>query len=285
MKVDAFFEGGGILGISFIGAYKALTDHGIYIDKAIGISCGAILATLITAGFSANELITLLNVYKDFSFLKQKTQTSKRNYIGKPLSLLLNKGIYDSYIIEKFIDKTLKQKKISTFGDVMSLGESKLKMIAADFTNKRMLLLPDDLPLYGYDPMEFKIAKAIRMSCAIPFFYTPYELKSTHKSNYIIDGGVIRNIPTSVINKNQELSKLTLRFKIKGSRNKWFNSFKDIQNTLKYNKDNTSYEKHIIINTDGRLKITDFEVSREQIIYLYREGYKAVYQFIKHELL
>lgn len=284
MKVDAFFEGGGILGISFIGAYKALTDHGIYIDKAIGISSGSIVATLITAGFSANELIVLLNTYKDFSFFKHKTDVAQKSYIGKPLSLLLNKGIYDSCVIEKFIEETLRQKQTSTFSDVMMLGESKIKMIAADFTNKRMLLLPDDLPLYGYDPAKFKIAKAVQMSCAIPFFYTPYELKTSHKTNYIIDGGVMRNIPTSTINKNQKLNKLTLRFKIIGNTNKWFNRFKDIKNTMDYKEDKTRYEKYIIINTDGQIKITDFDINREKIIYLYRQGYKAAYQFIKREI-
>ncbi len=282
MKVDAFFEGGGILGISFIGACKALMDSGIYIDNAIGISSGSMVASLIMSGFSANDLINILNVYRNFNFFKQKTTTARKKYIGNPLSILLNKGIYDSEVIETFMEEILLQKGVSIFSDLMVSDESKLKIIAADFTNKRMLLLPDDLPLYGINPKTFKVSKAIRMSCAIPFFYTPYELK-TNKTNYIIDGGVIRKIPTSIVNKNKELNKLTLRFRIKDKGNKWVNLFDDIKNTTYIKKDVTSFERMITIHHDGLIKMTDFDINKEQLIYLYKQGYKAAHQFIKEE--
>ncbi len=283
MNVDVFFEGGGILGISFIGAYKALSDHGILIDRAIGISSGSIIAAFIKSGFTANELIQLLSDYDDFTFFKQKTSTAKKNYIGKPLSLLLNKGIYDSAVIEKFMDEILKQKNITTFQSLMWLGESKLKIIAADFTNKRLLLLPDDLPSYGYDKNSFQISKAVRMSCCIPFFYTPYELKSRNSTCYIIDGGVIKQISTSILNQNHNLDKLTLRFKIKDNSNRWINRFKDIKNRFEFKHDTNNNERIIMIHHNGKIKATDFDISKEEIIYLYKQGYKACYRFIKSE--
>src|SRR5690554_7708823 len=104
MKINAIFEGGGILGLSYIGAYKALTDNGIYIDKALGISSGSIVASLIVSGFSANELTYLLSSFEDFSFFKKMTVVAHKNIVGKPLSLLLKKGIYDSEVIENFMD-------------------------------------------------------------------------------------------------------------------------------------------------------------------------------------
>ena len=78
MRINAFFDGGGILGISYIGAYSALSDYGYYIDKACGISVGAIIASLIVSGYTANELTSLLASYDDFSFFKQKTEVGKQ---------------------------------------------------------------------------------------------------------------------------------------------------------------------------------------------------------------
>ncbi len=111
------------------------------------------------------------------------------------------------------------------FRDVMFEGRRRLKIIASDITRKRIMILPDDLPQYGIDPMEFEIAEAVRMSTAIPLFYEPVilkynrpmgtssaSLKRAHKrkfsaaenirrmrynncESYIVDGGVMSNFP------------------------------------------------------------------------------------------
>ncbi len=280
MKVDAFFEGGGILGVSFIGAYKALTERGIWIEKAVGISSGSFVAALVICGYTANELIEMLNT--NFTIFKQKTIISEKNYLGKPLSILLKKGIYDSQAIEDFVDKALQKKGVQYFNDVTYNGESNLKIIAKDFTNKRLLLLPNDLPQYDHDPGCFKIAKAVRMSCSIPFYYIPYILKSRNKINYIVDGGIIKDISTSIINNNNKLTKLTLRFKIKDKRKKWFDKINS-SNNIDCANDNREYERLITIFHDGKIKPTSFDLNREQIIYLYNQGYKATIKFINDE--
>jgi len=52
---------------------------------------------------------------------------------------------------------------------------------------------------------------------------------------------------------------------------------------MSFKKDLTNYERNIIITLDGRIKPTDFDINREQLIYLYKQGYKAVNQFINNE--
>lgn len=273
MHINAFFEGGGILGISFIGAYKALTDHGIYIDKALGISSGAIIASLIIARYSPNDLISLLNKYQDFAFLKPKTKIAMKNYIGKPLSLLIKKGIYDSLAIEKFVSNLLALKQIITFKDIAFGNNYNLKIVAYDFTAKRRLIFPDDLPSYGYDPKTFKIAKAIRMSCSIPFFYTPYELKVNNNIHYIIDGGVLKNVPTSLISNPKQL---TFRFHINGIKSK-------LRRKLIIDNKEEDIENHLLINIpiDNKIKSTDFSISHDKIVYLFKQGYISCYKFLK----
>jgi NTE family protein len=53
----AVFEGGGAKGISHIAALKALEEQNIQLVGVAGTSAGAIVATLVAAGYSADELI------------------------------------------------------------------------------------------------------------------------------------------------------------------------------------------------------------------------------------
>ena len=53
-------------------------------------------------------------------------------------------------------------------------NESPLKVLASDITNKKLIILPDDLPNYEIDPMEFEISKAVVMSMSIPFYFFPF---------------------------------------------------------------------------------------------------------------
>jgi NTE family protein len=58
-----------------------------------------------------------------------------------------------------------------------------------------MLVLPDDLEKYGINPEEFEIAKAVRMSASIPFYFTPYILNYRGGKSCIVDGGLLSNFP------------------------------------------------------------------------------------------
>ena len=68
-------------------------------------------------------------------------------------------------------------------------------MIASDLTNGRLVVLPDDLIQYGIDPGSFSIAKAIRMSCSLPYFFEPVKLHTRGETSIIVDGGVLSNFP------------------------------------------------------------------------------------------
>ena len=55
-NVDLVFEGGGVKGIGLVGAVAVLEEHG-YVPKSLaGTSAGAIVATLLGAGYSGREL-------------------------------------------------------------------------------------------------------------------------------------------------------------------------------------------------------------------------------------
>lgn len=75
---------------------------------------------------------------------------------------------------------------------------------------------------------------------------------------------------------------MTLRFKEKDKRKKWFDHIK-INNINDIGNENSKYERLITIIHDGKIKSTDFNLTNEQITYLYNQGYKATIQFINNE--
>jgi hypothetical protein len=53
---DLVFKGGGAKGIGLAGAYRELSDSGYEPGRVAGTSTGAIMAPLVTAGYSGAEL-------------------------------------------------------------------------------------------------------------------------------------------------------------------------------------------------------------------------------------
>jgi predicted acylesterase/phospholipase RssA len=56
MKFDIVFEGGGAKGFGFIGALKAFEQHQHEAERLIGTSAGAVIASLLAAGYTADAM-------------------------------------------------------------------------------------------------------------------------------------------------------------------------------------------------------------------------------------
>jgi len=54
MNIDAVFSGGGVKAFAFIGALEAMEEKGLVIKRAAGTSAGAILASLVLAGYKVS---------------------------------------------------------------------------------------------------------------------------------------------------------------------------------------------------------------------------------------
>ena len=61
MKYDLVFEGGGAKGIVLVGAYEVYSKLGHTHGRLLGTSAGAITATLLAAGYSAQEMLDALS--------------------------------------------------------------------------------------------------------------------------------------------------------------------------------------------------------------------------------
>jgi NTE family protein len=291
MKTDAIFEGGGVRGIAFVGAVSCLEDRGYEFQRLAGTSAGAIMAALLAAGYTTKEMALLADT--DLSSFLDKRAAGSIPMLGIPLSLLLHKGLYRGDHIEAKMRELLAAKRKTKFGDLMFEGKSRLKIIASDITKKEILILPDDLPQYGIDPMEFGIAEAVRMSTAIPLFYEPVVIRYNKCESYIVDGGVLSNFPVWIFDAEGTPRWPTFGFKLADSSENSCAAGKtdllsyifDIFDAM-LNVDQTAFMRNkdsvrtISIPTPG-VGATDFDLSPLSGYRLFRSGYESASKFLR----
>ncbi|MCJ8011206.1 patatin-like phospholipase family protein [Paenibacillus sp. KQZ6P-2] len=201
MLINAVFEGGGVKGISLAGAVKSAEESGVVFNRVAGTSSGSIVAALLAAGFSADEMSEIVRTTPFTSFL-HRAPIFNVKIIGPAVRLFIKKGLYSGEALELWIHNILRSKGIRTFSDITP---GKLMIIASDITNGKILVLPDDLIKLGINPAAFAVSKAIRMSTSIPYFFDPVILRmcgaaargKSFKDQfvYVVDGGLLSNFP------------------------------------------------------------------------------------------
>lgn len=191
MVIDGVFSGGGLKGFALVGAYQVLEEKGYQFKRVAGTSAGAIIACFIAAGFSGKEIEEMLQE-QDLQSLLDPRKTIIPLPILKWFSLYWRLGLYQGKALENWFLEKLAEKGVYTFSD-LPIGS--LRLLASDLTNGRMLVIPDDLEKYGISADTFPIARALRMSCGIPFFFEPVKLKVGSGETIVVDGGVLSNFP------------------------------------------------------------------------------------------
>lgn len=284
------FEGGGVLGISFVGGIACLKEHGYSIERCAGTSAGAIVAALVVAGYTEDELFKLINTL-NYKYLNKPTYV-KGIKVPKLANLWFRKGLYNGNNIETWIEPLLKAKGITKFKDVMRGGNSRLKIVASDITTRNMLILPDDLIKYGIDPKEFSISEAVTMSASIPFYFTPTILKHDKKNMYIVDGGLLSNFPIWIFDVEGIPKWPTLGFNLKDSESRtmqgmdgFINYAKDvILAPLNVNEETFIRDKDLVRTITVKvpnIRATDFDLADKYAMEMYNNGYKAAEEFLK----
>ncbi|BBI33057.1 patatin-like phospholipase family protein [Cohnella abietis] len=200
-SVNAVFEGGGVKGISLTGAVRAAELCGIDFHQVAGTSSGSIVAALLAAGYTALEMKEAIESMP-FRRLLKRNPIFNTKFIGPAVRLFLCKGLYSGDALEQWVEDLLKAKQVKNFGD---LPPGKLRIIASDITNGRLLVLPQDISQYGISPQQLSIARAVRMSTSIPYFFDPVIFKQPLKErkknvvktkfSYVVDGGLLSNFP------------------------------------------------------------------------------------------
>ncbi len=248
IKYIGIFQAGGIKGIAHIGAISALEERGFACVKAAGTSVGAVIASLLIAGYTGKELKELTwNL--DLETLRQK---------GKLIQAFKDLGLYSPYPLEKYLDKLLQEKNIKTYGDIKKGNEYPLKVVATDITRKKEVVFPDSLKDYHINPDTFPIAKSVVMSATYPLFYKPLRLNN----NVIVDGAVVNNFPANLFDSTKQL---TIGFTFKNEKIK-----------------NKSSIPYLISIELPKVRSMNFKVNKEVQYELFIAGYQAGKKFVEN---
>lgn len=93
LKADAVFEGGVVKGVGLVGAVAVAEERGYQWMNVAGTSAGAIVASLLATGYTANELKEIIQEL-DYKKFKDASSLDKVPIVGPLTSLILEKGIY-----------------------------------------------------------------------------------------------------------------------------------------------------------------------------------------------
>ncbi|WP_163581097.1 patatin-like phospholipase family protein [Gracilibacillus saliphilus] len=194
MKIDGVFSGGGVKAFAFLGAIQAFDEKNIQFERVAGTSAGALFATFIAAGFTAKEMKEIFLHLPLENFLDQSKWSSRFPFL-KWLTLYNTMGLYRGNYFEDWLNVKLMEKGLTSFSDLPS---DKLKIVAADLTLNRVVVFPDDLKKnYHIDAGYFPIAKAVRSSISIPYFFRPSKIINplTRQKSIVVDGMISSNFP------------------------------------------------------------------------------------------
>ncbi|RXT07808.1 patatin-like phospholipase family protein [Ammoniphilus sp. CFH 90114] len=284
MKADAVFEGGGIKGLAFLGAIERMEEAGYQWERIAGTSAGSIIATMLAAGFTGKEVSRLFLQFP-FDQLERRKGICRIPYLGPWAGLTLYNGIYNLCTLEDWLNAHLRQIGKMTFGD---LPKDRLKIVAADVTQNRMCILPDDLPQYGINPATFPLARAARLSCSIPFFFRPLCLQG----NVIVDGAILSNYPIWIFDDKDQPRWPTFGFRLPGkSKDRTTSRLKgplhlavELVRTMMDGHDNRYIDKHSAARTifiEGiEVGVTQFKLSTEEKQKLVALGRQSAEHFL-----
>ena len=169
VKIGIALSGGGAKGGAHIGVMKVLEKYGIKPSIIAGTSIGAIIGALYGLGYTTEEVIRRTSIMSvNFS--------NVRNFRLFGDSLVSNNKI-NPQLKRIFEDTTFKDLKIPVIINATDLESGKEVIIK-----------------------KGKLWQAVRSSASVPFIFKPVFLNQ----QYLVDGGVINNIPLNHIREYQK---------------------------------------------------------------------------------
>jgi NTE family protein len=196
VNATAVFEGGGVKGIALAGAAAAAMSTGYRFTSTIGTSAGALVAALVSVGYTGDELESIVQVMPWLSLADRRT-LARIPAIGPHLAMMRAGGVVSGRALESEVTRLLAKKGVRHFGD---LDPGALRVVATDLSHGRGLVLPDDLHELGIDQGRFPVARAIRASSAVPFIFEPVRLRNqrTGESVVLADGALAARYPVQL---------------------------------------------------------------------------------------
>lgn len=307
MRADLVLEGGGVKGIGLVGALSVLEERGYRIERVAGTSAGAIVGALVAAQYSAAELKSLMETL-DYTRFRDTGLLDRVPVVGKALSLLVEKGMYEGNYLKSWLHERLVDKGVRTFGDLKrndpgsslpAAHQYALVVIASDISRGRLCRLPWDYHLYdtpgGADGTA--VVDAVRASMSIPFFYEPVNLPARGgEKSWLVDGGMLSNFPVNTFDRRSGERPRWPTFGIKlsarplepqGVAHRVQGALSMVQAMVAtmtgfhdqiHLDDPATLDRTIFVDTTG-VRGTDFDIDRATQQWLFDNGRRAAEQF------
>lgn len=296
------FSGGGIKGLAYVGAIKALEEKNLFqkIKRFAGASAGAITAALLAIGMSADELDEQMSSV-DFGTFLQESNVDIEKLVDKPLEFFIkgpevildevnNRGLCDGSVFIKWLTSMFKLKgfdETTTFAQLYKeTGNELIVVLCYANCGKTVLACPK-----SEETANMPIVTAVRGSMSIPFVFKPL----IWNDNVYVDGGTMYNYPIEVFDEEISPQK-TLGF-ILSSQSSVLNPKRKEDNGILSHLGciydaimNVSYEycfrmenhhRTVFIDPAG-IGTLDFKLTEDQKISLKNNGYKATIDYFEN---
>lgn len=264
-------SGGGIRGMSFIGALKALDNYKILndIDTFVGTSVGALIILFYVIGYTIDEI---------FEFIKYFDVT-KMSSIDNLHTIITSYGFDNGKKIEIILTKIFQSKNINpeiTFNELFIMTKKEIIVTSVCVNNMNAVYMS-----HKSHP-NMSVHLAIRMSISIPILFTPI----LFENKYYIDGGCIDNYPIGlfkdklddVIGLYVETNNRTVE-NIDTIEDYIYQLLQCISKGLSNNILN-GYEKSTISISIDWIPLIDINMDIDDKIKLFSRGYEVTYDYI-----
>ena len=278
------FGGGGIRGLSYLGAHKYFLENNFNLTGFAGSSIGAVFASLICAGYKPDELEKLVEetgfgeLLGDFN-------------IGFKKEIAFSKG--NNFL--EWIRERIEQK---FYGEDYKKG--KMPPVKFKDINKKLIIFSVDLNDFKLIEFsrektpDFEVARAIRASVSMPGLFVPLEVDD----KILVDGDLIKSTPLWRLSETiKNLDERIIEFRLEDTEKK-----SEITGTIDYinrvynvicgfatdylidlysEKDKFEYIK---INTPN-ISVVDFLIPQEKRKELALIGYNSTKNYFEKDFI
>ena len=246
------FEGAGIRGIAYCGAFSEMEKHGLdkNLKRVAGTSAGAIMAMAVSLGYTSNQLADIISNtnFKDFN-------DGKYFFAGGINRTNKYFGWYRSKQFDSWLGKLIEEKTGNadiTFSELHQRGFTDL-FITGTCLNKQKLVI------FSYESYPLmRVRDAVRISMSIPIYFEAVFItpegkiinhpKDKQNLDVMMDGGLTGNFPIRIFDSTRYVSASEI------------NSFAFNQNTIAFRIDKDAQIKNDSTNRQlAEIEVNNFK--------------------------
>ncbi|WP_223290203.1 patatin-like phospholipase family protein [Nitratidesulfovibrio sp. SRB-5] len=195
---NVVFKGGGIKGVAYAGALRALARHGLLrgVRRVAGTSSGAMAAVFLALGASPDEMVDILLRTPFHKFMDAS------RWVGGDLQRLVRDfGWFKGEMLERWARANI----AALTGNPHMTFAGHQRMVEADpgryleltIIGANLSIQTPELFNAERTP-EVPIHEALRVSMSIPLFFKAVR---NHKGELLVDGSVVWNYPISLYDR------------------------------------------------------------------------------------